>query len=178
MESVKRLGAKLLLAVFALNSLGLFLAFEWQQWHIQSAVQKAIETGPSPDEIYEVTVVAENAAQLQWYEDHEFRYHGTMYDVVQKKVLNADTTVYYCLADLAETSLLSNLDKFVKKSTEPLDSSRRPTISPFQLFAPAFFPTQKHTDSCRFFPTNNRWEYYCHYSPPFLTPNAPPPRFS
>jgi hypothetical protein len=52
--------------------------------------------------------------EFQWIEEGEFRYHGSMYDVV-REVSHGDTTWFYSLSDEKETLLFAGLDELVKQ---------------------------------------------------------------
>jgi hypothetical protein len=173
---VKRVGAIIFLILFVGNSIGLFLAFNFQRFLIKCAVEIELAEGIPTDKLYQVTVVAENKGLLHWLEDREFNYRGVMYDVVQKKVLNQDTTIYYCWADSKETKLNAALDQFVKKNSDPIAPSKSDVQHPFQLLSPPVFTLQKNIIAPHFFEPKLGWAYLHHYLPPFLSFPAPPPK--
>ena len=173
---MKRVGAIIFLILFVGNSIGLFLAFNFQRFLIKCAVEIELGEGIPTDQLYQVTVVAENKDLLHWLEDREFRYRGVMYDVVQKKVLNQDTTVYFCFADDQETKLVTALDRYVKKSSDPVAPSKGNIQHPFQLLSPPVFTLQKNIIAPHLFEPKLGWAYLHHYLPPFLSFPAPPPK--
>lgn len=173
---MKRVGSIIFLILFVGNSIGLFLTFNFQRFLIKCAVEIELAEGIPTDQLYQVTVVAENKDLLHWLEDREFRYRGIMYDVVQKKIVNQDTTIYFCYTDDEETKLVTALDRFVKKKSDPVAPSKNSIQHPFQLPLPLVFKLQIRKKETHFFEPKLGWAYLHHYLPPFLNLPAPPPK--
>ena len=108
--------ALLLLILF--QSTGYLVIFKVQQQQIRREIKSRIKAGVSEDELVLLkfpTYWREvETFQCQFIKDHEFRYNGTMYDIV-RQVTRGDSTWYYCLTDEKETFLFAQLDELVKR---------------------------------------------------------------
>jgi len=54
--------------------------------------------------------------QLEWENDHEFRYNDEMYDVIEKRIESGKLSVR-CIADKKETQLLTEYQKTHKSNS-------------------------------------------------------------
>lgn len=174
MTSVKRLGALFLLMVFVFNSVGPFLKFVLLHQKIVHQMQEYIFYH-SKKELYTVTVNEENAHLLRWHHQKEFSYHGMMFDVVEKVLIDEQTTEYHCVADYKETVLFENLDRFIRKDASPKAHLKIPKVHLFQQSLPekqnlVLIP-QPNWEKY----TKKQWLYHLHYLSPLLVINSPPP---
>ena len=176
MTSVKRLGAIFLSVVFIFNSVGPFLKFALLHHRVAQEMQNYIlyHTGK---ELYTVTVTPENSSLIDWQHQHEFSYHGVMFDVVEKVVIDSTTTVYHCIADYKETALFADLDHFIKKHTHPKGHFKIPKVHLIQLFPLENCPEDQFMV--------NKWETNVQqcwldphfYGSPHLDKITPPPEY-
>jgi hypothetical protein len=172
---MKKFEAVVLLVVFVFNSIGPFLKFELQRFKLWREVQELISTHPTKD-LYTVTVTAENAHLIHWKHQREFTYRGLMFDVVSKKKLASGVVIYSCIADHKETSLYTELDKFVKKGAMPMRHSKASFAHPFQLFpSEPFIAWLPKTTKAIFFDKKRSWDFLFHYTSPSLAQHRPPP---
>lgn len=112
---MKRLTAILLLIVFTYSFLGAGFVYNIWLYSIKKEVKQKLEK-----ELVEESAIIKVPAkweenppdQFQWYEEHEFRYRGQMYDIIRKE-RHGDQIWYYCHWDKAETELLNNLSEYV-----------------------------------------------------------------
>jgi len=58
----------------------------------------------------------EESKGLEWEDEMEFSYKGEMYDVIEKQI-NGNRTIFRCIADTNETSLLREFQKNTKRNT-------------------------------------------------------------
>lgn len=54
---------------------------------------------------------------IHWIDDHEFRYNGRMFDIINKEA-KGDSVYLYCIEDSIESDLYSILYKFIEDDKE------------------------------------------------------------
>lgn len=112
---MKRVITILLLIVFAYSYLGAGFFYNIWLYSIKEQVKEKLES-EFPEEVKVIKIPKsweDNPPQeFKWHEEHEFRYHGQMYDVIDKES-HGNQIWYYCYWDKAETELLNNLSKYV-----------------------------------------------------------------
>ncbi len=104
-----------LLFVFSFNIGGTYVIFKIQQNHIRREIVHQIKQGLSEKDLTRITVSLENENQLIWKDREEFRYKGTMYDIVHTEIINENTKVYHCISDSQETNLIAKYNKELQK---------------------------------------------------------------
>ncbi|SRX53812.1 hypothetical protein [Aequorivita sp. CIP111184] len=104
-----------LLFIFSFNIGGSYVIFKIQQNHIRREIVHQIKLGISEKDLTSITVSSENENQLIWKDHEEFRYKGTMYDIVHIEILDENTKVYHCISDSQETNLIAKYNKDFKK---------------------------------------------------------------
>lgn len=104
-----------LLFIFSFNIGGTYVIFKIQQNHIRREIVHQIKKGISQKDLTSITVSSENENQLIWKDRQEFRYKGTMYDIVRIEVLDESTKVYHCISDGQETNLIAKYNKELQK---------------------------------------------------------------
>ena len=62
-------------------------------------------------ELTAITMTAKNKSDFNWRDKNEFKYDGSMYDVVRTETLDSGTIIFYCLTDHLEMKLLAQLEK-------------------------------------------------------------------
>jgi hypothetical protein len=100
--------------------MGYYIAFKASQYSIKKELKKKIKNSSSDNDLIQIAVSTndkDRKAEMEWTDEHEFRYHGHMFDVVRYRTSN-DTTYYSCINDLKEESLFANLDNLVKQQSE------------------------------------------------------------
>ena len=66
-------------------------------------------------DVIQLVFASENFEKLGWEGEHEFRYNGEMFDVVEKK-MDQDTLRILCIPDKKEDHLLADYQKKVEKT--------------------------------------------------------------
>lgn len=156
--------------------MGFFFIFKIQQYHVRQEIKQHIKQGVPENELTLITVTPENESQLEWEHKKEFRYKGTMYDVVKKEIIDETTIIYYCITDKQETTLFANLDEQVKKNMDTKNEGNSPVKNLLKLLSNIYSKPQKNV--WILFPTNMaiNYEYSYHYSSPALDITSPPPK--
>lgn len=126
-------------------------------------------------ELYTVTVTPKNAHLIRWQHRGEFSYHGVLFDVVKKEVINLHKIVYHCIADYKETALFADLDHFIKKDHSHKGHFKIPKVQLFQWSL-----AEKQLDASMISANwdkkaRQQWRYQLNYSVPLLKVNSPPP---
>jgi hypothetical protein len=104
--------------VFFYSIMGSYLNFTIEQYRLKEEIKEKIISSLPEKELTLVKITASDEEKLTWMEDgKEFRYNGSMYDIVKIK-RNSGVTYYYCFCDVNESKLLINLDKLVKNQTD------------------------------------------------------------
>lgn len=136
-----------------------------------------IKQGLPENELTMILVTPENRNLLDWEEDHEFRYKGTMYDIVKIKTVCETSTIYYCIKDNEETKLFAQLDEEVDKRMNADRNGSDSLKNLFKLLSNVYYSQQ-----------NTIWisfqaefvivlKYFNHYFSPSPDISSPPPKF-
>ncbi|MGE5520295.1 MAG: hypothetical protein ACM3VS_10245 [Candidatus Dadabacteria bacterium] len=86
---------------------GYHLLFLLERWEAKCDIEQLLHKGTHKDI---KTIVVENTRrnkEIQWVNDHEFRWNGKMYDIVHKQT-NGSKTIIFCIADERESELIDN----------------------------------------------------------------------
>lgn len=109
---------------------GFHLVFKLKQHRIRSEIKRAIKLGLPESDLVDIVITESNEDELDWIEGHEFRYRGTMYDIVRTECTDT-ATVYHCINDDQETLLFANLDELVKKASQKTHNSNDSGLNSF-----------------------------------------------
>lgn len=106
---MKKLIAIVLLLCISVQIWGYHLYFTFQRAFVKSEVKAMLRN--KPDEA-STTKFAFNTGnkedrQLMWEDEHEFRYNGEMYDVIEKRTVDGVLQIR-CISDKAETALVQH----------------------------------------------------------------------
>ena len=164
--------------VFAFNLAGVTILFKVQQNQIRSTIKRQIQWGVREDELCAIRVDEENDAEVWWLEEDEFFYRGAMYDVVKKRTLSENETVYYCINDVLEKKLYDNLDGLVSK--HPPGSKHLGDIAKklADFLASLYFLDKDAWTFPLIFASAAKWFLTIDYASVFLSLPSPPPQAS
>jgi len=98
-----------ILMVVLFNSAGYYLLFELHKYQIKQEMKALIQSNPSNYTIVKIDNV-ENEKEFTWIHEKEFRYKGSMYDIV-RTVKKGNTTIFICLHDTRESKLFAGLQR-------------------------------------------------------------------
>lgn len=93
----------------------MFLSLKRMEW--KAMVYEQLMHDLSPEQLTTIQIIS-GQAEVQWVEDHEFRYNGHWYDVVRKEQ-NGDTIRYVCVADSYEDDIEKKLEDLMATSDQP-----------------------------------------------------------
>lgn len=173
---MKRLISTFLLLLFTFHFLGAGLLHHFRLY----SAKKAAKTSLTEERKSELDIIkiskdkAYSSPEVQWVEEHEFRYRGEMYDVLKTEVHDG-TIWFYCHRDTHETRILNELYDYINNF---IDQKREPKSdnSFASVLEKLFIPVTGDITSLLFnkptpFITEN-------FSPSsvFLDVDSPPPR--
>ncbi len=108
---MKKIITLLLLSLFTFHILGVYVSFEIKEHYIKKDIKRRIKQGVPEGELAQIIYKPSNKNQFDWKHEAEFRYNGTMYDIVRRETLNDSTQIFYCVNDSQETILFQDLEK-------------------------------------------------------------------
>lgn len=155
----------------------MLLMFEIEQLEIREEAWERIELGVPETElaVFKIVRGAPVDPAMQWYDRHEFRYHGEMYDVV-RVAQQADTTLLYCLADEKESELLAKRDVFEKQQAQPSHRPRKQQRN-LQRFLSTFYSVINATPRLHFVTETAQSHLYLFRLKTWTSaPSTPPPK--
>lgn len=95
-----------------MNQVGHHLVFTLAKWNAKQIISEHLKSN-IVDELVEMIPVNPN---MHWEsKDDEFELSGKMYDVVKKEVAN-NKTIYYCINDEKESSLLQVYNNWIQSN--------------------------------------------------------------
>lgn len=115
---MKKAIALFLLLIISVHIGGTFLIFKYQQHRVRKEIKRKLKLGVPDPELNFILVNHTNRHLLEWMHSREFRYQGTMYDIIRKKVIDENTIEYCCINDKKEASLFAHLDEEVNKNMQ------------------------------------------------------------
>lgn len=162
--------------MFVFNIGGIFIVFKYQQYHVRKEIKKQIKQGVPEDELTVIIKTAENSDQFVWVKPgKEFRYKGTMFDIVRQTTGNNGDITYHCINDTQETTLFVNLDKQVKKNMDARNNGNDPVNNLFQSLY--FSPEPQQTIFASQGKIREEFHhYYFSLSSALLKVSGPPPK--
>lgn len=106
-----------LVLLFLYNAAGYTLVFTTLQYHARNHIKRLIRQRVPEEQlqVFAISAAEENApnSSFQRVHEREFWYRGGLYDIVRSES-RGDTTVYYCINDIAEQKLFAQLDEHVR----------------------------------------------------------------
>ncbi len=173
---MKRLFSIVFLVLFSFNIGGFFLFFSIQKFQIRREIKNEIKENLPLSTLARITITPANKEQVFWEHEKEFRYHGIMYDVVRKEVIDNLKTVYYCITDTQETTLFKKLDTLVARNMEGKKGGAK-SLQYFFRFLSNLYSFNK--ENMVFYSTINYFltDIISFYNQPWVNILSPPPQF-
>jgi len=154
---VKKLTSILLLLCLFLVLFGYHLVFYFQVAAAKTEMMAFLKNQEGHKDVVQFCFDNSEAKQLVWEEEHEFRFNGEMYDVVEKEQKDG-RLIIRCIADTKETTLIKdylrnnrrrNSTAFIQLITIPFVLSFEHAINPPQkiisknFFEPSYLLTDR-----------------------------------
>ncbi len=116
--------------------------FKIQQSRIRYEIKQQIKSGVAEEELVLLKIprVLEEKANSVFRRIHskEFRYKGSMYDVIRQSD-HGDTTWYYCIADVKESGLFAGLERRIKFEINHNTEHKKQSERVLRLLAGLYF---------------------------------------
>lgn len=116
--AMKRILALVFLFLYFYNIVGYLALFSVMQSQVRSEVKKMLKSSVPEKELITLAFSTKSLEMgdigLHWMDDHEFRFDGSMYDILHSYT-SAETTYYVCINDVQEELLFEHLDNHVHK---------------------------------------------------------------
>lgn len=177
---VNRITALMLLIIMINNLTGFYLAFYSQQAIIKKEVKSLLKSSLDDSELV-VLHFDKNSGEyrkLQWLDEHEFRYHGRMYDIIRQDTDRRGNVTYHCINDIREEQLFVNLTEQIRNHIEQNPEKQQIPKILLKILTLEFY----RVDRNEYLIPDNRYIYhYSYIDRSFITYidiPSPPPRFS
>lgn len=127
------------------------------------------------NELFTISVPVKELNRIDWErEGKEFKYNGTMYDIVSSKS-EKDVIHFYCVNDQQETELFVHLEEAVSQQMNneksPLGRTAKNLVKLFKYISSENFVFSREITAQQ----NNAFMYSVFYSPVFIEIPTPPP---
>lgn len=121
---MKKIVVIAVLLVFLVNTMGYYIVFEYSQYRIKQEMASQLRMGLfHPDLVLLKIKFPEKESHFRRIEKNEFSYYGKMYDVVIEHK-SGDTTLFYCIHDKKEESLLADFTIYLRRTGRSGSSSK------------------------------------------------------
>ncbi|MBI5473266.1 MAG: hypothetical protein HY961_13060 [Ignavibacteriae bacterium] len=115
---MRRFCALIFLFLYLYNIVGYLAVFSVIQYRIREEIKGMLKASVPETQLeylsFHTASLQRGECAVQWIEDHEFRYHGQMFDIV-RTVMSGDTTTFVCINDRQEEKLFAHLDSHVAR---------------------------------------------------------------
>jgi hypothetical protein len=112
---VQKLTSIFFLTCLCCGLLGYHLVFHVQLAAVKSEMKAFLRNQQHNKNIVQIRLSTEELKHLHWEDEHEFRYQGKMYDVIEMKSGHGIVLIR-CIADEKETALLNEYQKNKKEN--------------------------------------------------------------
>jgi len=132
---VKKIFAIILLICLSLTIMGYHFVFRYQIALAKTQMKHELLSGIHDSEMIHFEFSCQQARQLEWENGNEFRYQGTMFDVIQKTFVNGKVSLR-CVSDEKETALI----KYYLKVNRENHNGNRKIAGILELSLTPFIP--------------------------------------
>lgn len=125
---MKKVIVYIIVIIFTFNLAGYYIGFIFLKYSIHYEVKKMILNNIDEKQITLIKLHKDDrkGPDFKMYEENEFRYKGSFYDIVRSKTIN-DTIYYYCINDKKESALFAKYEKYVNNNKDLTSSMRKKT---------------------------------------------------
>lgn len=115
---MKKLICISIILAFVFKTGGFFLVLKHKQYAIRKEIKRKIKKGVPDSELIPIIVTNKNKSELDWKHSKEFRYKGSMFDIVKSEHNSDGSTTYLCIWDDLESEVFNDLDKLASKEKD------------------------------------------------------------
>ena len=112
---MRKITAIALLITLVFVTIGYHFAFRIHLNQVKAEIKRNLRRSGNRRDVVTLTFTHPQAQQLEWEEDHEFRWKGEMYDVIEKRT-EGNTVSITCVPDKKEKQLLEIYQNNVEKN--------------------------------------------------------------
>ena len=112
---MRKITAIALLITLFLAAPGYHLAFRIHLRQLKAEIKRNLRRAGNRKDVMELAFTTSQMRELEWEEEHEFRWNGEMYDVIEKRT-EQDKILIRCIADKKEKLLLEEYQKNIEKN--------------------------------------------------------------
>ncbi len=184
---MKKIITILLLSLFSFHIVGVYVSFQVREHYIKKDIKRRIKKGVPQEELAHIIYKPSNKNQFEWKHKAEFRYEGTMYDIVRTEFVNDSTQIFHCVNDSQETVLFADLEQRLEEELGLNLPSKNGKKSPTS--AKTLYKTlAKYVSDTQLTILDTDWtaisskkhtilpSYFNHYHSLHLDIHSPPPR--
>ncbi len=159
----------ILLIVVLLAGEGWYLSFIYLQHTVREEAEYEIRKGLKDEDLTLIVVTPGREQEITWTKkDREFRYRGSMYDVVRIKVRDGKK-YYYCLNDVKEKEIIADFSRSHKKHDKTLQNLQ-------EVFSNKYLPEGFSIQEIRNSFLIAYSGYRCFYRSRVVGTESPPPK--
>ena len=184
---MKKIITLLLFFLFCFHIIGVYISFQLKEYSIKKEIKRRIKQGVPQEELAIIRYDNSTKNQFDWKDKTEFRYSGTMYDVVRTEIINDSTQIFYCVNDKQETLLFNDLEKLLEQELALRFISKNQKKSPLStktlhktiakyVSAPQNFVLDVDWITVSLRATSSLCYYFNHYHSLFIDPQSPSPK--
>lgn len=97
-----------LLGVMLYNIAGYYAVFNVLHVQVKKQVWKLQKTSVPDSELISFSASVSNSAEFEWVKEHEFRYNGSLYDIIRTSS-GTEGDIWHCINDTQEERILQHL---------------------------------------------------------------------
>ena len=113
---MKKIAVIAVLFVFMVNTMGYYIVFRCNQYLVKKEMVAQIRGGIFHSDIVLLKILSpEKEQQFHWRDKNEFSWYGKLYDVIVERK-SGDTTMFYCLRDKKEETLLADFSFYLNRT--------------------------------------------------------------
>lgn len=173
---MRRVSAIILILTLCFNSVGYYGLHLVLKNRIRQEIKIKIKQQVPADELVKIEYTSNNKNDFQWIHSREFRYKGTMYDVVSREHVSENMEILHCVTDHQETQLFKELDNYVQNSMNSDPGTRQASSFFNQLLSGLYLPVKTSLFQETSIVTKKWYHFVSHYSQPHLAKLSPPPK--
>jgi hypothetical protein len=177
---VIRITAVIVLLVMINNLAGFYFAFYSQQNIIKKEVKGLLKSSLNESELVKLQfdINSDEYLKLQWLDEHEFRYHGRMFDIIRVEMGDKNHLTFYCINDIKEEQLFADLKEHVSNHIEQNPEKQNISKILLKVLSLEFYQIIDHTDVIPFQVCLEFYSYGEQLAMAETDIPSPPPRFS
>lgn len=152
-------------------------SFKIRQYQVRKEMKQLIKTG-APDSLkydFYLDELEADPSAITWIHSKEFRYHGEMYDIIERQEVNG-RVLLKCIHDVKESGLFAELDRMVELQMSGNTQQQHHQNQLLKWFHHLYISTVNEprlTTNETSSPLNVQYQFY--FPEHFISQHTPPP---